>query len=129
MDIVTSCKRCDLYLSIFHPNRLGSPLSVADSTAVLILETLCICLDIENIACTGIGLRWAGLIWTGDRLQMRQGGIQLRIGIQRGYHLFGASSAREAGLQDKRLFRIGWNHLLFETTVAAEKMKLTLLLL
>ncbi len=60
---------------------LRRPLCLTDHTVVLILEILRIRLDVENVTGCRISLGGAGLVRAGDRLQMGQCRIQLRVVI------------------------------------------------
>ncbi len=72
---------------------------VADGTAVLILEILRIRLDVENV--TGGRVRRAGGVWAGNRLQMGQSWVQLRVLIQGGTRL--CARVCEGGLEHQGL--------------------------
>ena len=63
------------------PSTLRCPLCLAYHTVVLIFEILRIRLDVENVTGCRIGLGGACLVRAGDRLQMGQRGIQLRVVI------------------------------------------------
>ena len=80
------------------------PLRVTHHTTVLVLQVLCVCLDVENVPFRDIGLGRACLVRAGDRLQVRHGGIQLRVFVQNGGGLLGGSTrGGEGGFQDQGL--------------------------
>ncbi len=74
-----------MILCLSNHSILGRPLCIADCAAVLILEILRIRLDVENV--TGGWVRRAGRIRTGNRLQMGQGRVELRVLVKRGTRL------------------------------------------
>ena len=103
---------------------LRSPLRVANLARILVLEISGICFDVQDVTERLIRLGGTCLIGTGDRFQMRQRRIQLRIRIQLTYRLFLIHRGIKCLFQDKGFCRRGRRHRLRVAAVLTIQFKL-----
>jgi hypothetical protein len=104
----------------------ASPLRITDHTAVLILQILRICFDINHIPLAGIGIGRTRRIRARNRPQMRHRRIQLCVLIEYRRGLFGTRSCcSKRGFQNQCLIGTGWRKGLIVTTVATEHFEST----
>lgn len=89
---------------------LRSPLRVANLTRILVLEIPGICFDVQDVTERLVRLGGARLVRAGDRLQMRQRWIQLRVRVQLTHRLLLVRRGIECLFQDKGFCRRGRRH-------------------
>jgi hypothetical protein len=97
---------------------LATPLSITDSTRILVFQILRIRLDIQDVPKSRIRLGGTCCIWAGNRLQTRQSGVELRVFVENRGSLLRAGSS-EVRLQNKRLRSILRRHRFIVTAMLA----------